>query len=245
MEKLRVPASIAAGVVSTLLLGSVFFLVTKFCFPPPPPPLSLPDTLTVQEKSLVTIPVVGEAKQIKWLCLANDAKLIPWPDGTQALFQGQKAGTYHVAVVGLDKHSKLTEPSVCCITVQGAEPPGPGPNPTPNDPLVNKLQAAYAAEMAPDKAKQLAALGELYAQGSSAATSRNDLTTWGAFFNALSDVAHSVGVNGQIMGVQGVVQSELQRALPTKTDQAFDATSRNLASTTLTRIASAIKAVKP
>lgn len=245
MKRLELTAAVAAGIVGCLLALSVSIAVGRYAFPPAPPPLSLPERLAASPPALIEIPVSGDAKQLKWFCADDGIKLIPWPDGTKAIFHATEAGIYHVVVYGIDAKGRLTEPCVCRLAIGSPPKPPPGPGPRPNDPLVAKLQAAYASETAADKAQSLAGLAELYQQSAKAATDRQDIATWGALFSLMDQVASGASVWGKIMGVQKLVQAELSAALPANTAASLDDAGRKLASQTFARIAAALKSVAP
>jgi len=255
----KVGVGIGAGILLMGLTAAGMYAYMKPAPVPPPPPTpvypTLPAEMKIAERGLLKIPVMNPSKDQKWINWDEHVQLIPWPTGEMALVTCDQAGVYHVGIVGLDSAGKLGEPSGCKVTVGTPPPvppgpgPGPGPNPPvppgPTDPLTQALQLAYGQETEADKAKSLNALQALYEQGAKAAKERTDLTTWGALFQALTDVANAVGVKGKILKVQTVIQSELKRALPTDTSTKLDDAGRNLAQQTFAKMATALAGVKP
>ncbi len=155
-------------------------------------------------------------------------------------------GIYKVKVrsVRLKDGQTLIETARTTITI-GKAPPGPDPPvpPDPTDPFVKALQAAYDAEADTAKADQLKKLTSLYRMSGEAAFLAK-ATTWGELFDAMSATATATGLQGKLLGIQKVIQPELQKLIPARTDTPLDADGRARAAAAFKKITVALEGVK-
>jgi hypothetical protein len=68
--------------------------------------------------------------------------------------------------------------------------------------------------------------------------------TWGQLLEVMNSAARFYGVNGKLTGVQGVIQSELQKALPRSRNALLDGPGRDLAGKTFQRGADGLEALR-
>lgn len=154
------------------------------------------------------------------------------------------AGTYRIKLraIRLKDGATVVESARAVVVIGDGHGPGPDPSPEPDRPkpkpppddlLLAALRTAYAGESSSDRVANLDALTALYWQ--SARLVRDEsLTTWGALFSSMS--AKATLVKGKLPGVQKVIQAELAKALPVKTDDPLDVAGRKKAAATFTRI---------
>ncbi len=165
---------------------------------------------------------------------------------------GETTVQVRVTTALLDKDGKFIgfERKVGKITfVVGALPPGPDPGPPPPDPtpgpvspLVKALRDAYTQESDPDKSKHLKALAGLYSI-TAEQVAKQKPSTAGVVWKALEAGALAAGVNGKILKIQTVLQSELKK-LPSKSSDVLDDTKRALVISTFQELAEALSKVE-
>src|SRR5579883_1986788 len=124
--------------------------------------------------------------------------------------------------------------------------PGPAPvppAPAPVDPLTATLQAAYAADPAPDKAAKLQALQSIWTLAPAAADDPA-MATAADLLAKLHNAAQQL-VGDSLPGVRKAIETELDTALPTNPAQALDPATRQACKAAFTRIATSLSGVQP
>src|SRR5205807_2227107 len=111
----------------------------------------------------------------------------------QAIFSAPSPGRYRIlAYTAAGDVPSL--PALTTVTVEGPVPPvppgpgpgpDPGPDPNPPDPLVQALQAAYAAETDAAKAQQVNLLAALYRNAAASTVNQQELKTLGDLYQVL------------------------------------------------------------
>ena len=204
--------------------------------------------------------VKGEPGQFILVRAQADGSAVEWytPDKGLSVFPaGQlKDPKVTIVVASVEGRYRLlgwtakgdvpSEVSICIVVIGDAPPtpipPGPDPAP-PSDPLVQALQAAYAAETDAGKAQLKASFAAFYREASNAAQNQA-LGTWGQLFDTMATAARSMGITGKLPTLQGVIQGELKKVLPIGRDAPLDTAGRKLAADTFNRIATALETVR-
>lgn len=126
--------------------------------------------------------------------------------------------------------------------------PGPGPGPTPpnpSDPLFVALQAAYAADAAPDKANQVQKLAALYRTAAGTTVQDASLTTVESLLKEMQAAVKLIGLPpGSLAGEARAIANELNKVLPTNPSAPLDAATRGTIANTFVRVANALGGLK-
>ena len=212
------------------------------------PAVSLPPEVKGGPSDFIEVPATTDGKEVRWVSF--DASLRVFPP---ALLKDTKTAVVIARGPGRFKLLAYTaigdvpsEPAFTVIVVgdPGPAPVPPGPTPpVPPDPFVTTLQAAYGADGDPDKAKHKASLAALYRQGAELA-GQPAVATWGDLFGAMVKAAEILGAKGKLAGVQSLLQSRLQAALPKEQTKPLDAPGRELAAKTFREVAGFLEAIK-
>lgn len=207
------------------------------------PIVRLPATVHAKPGRLVKLTAETDCKQVRWF-VCGDADLIPSESGKWAIFSAPAVGSYRV-VAFTAAGDVPSEPAVCAVVVEGPTPPEPPtpPTPPPDDPFVSALQAAYGADVDQGKADHKKNLASLYRQGAITAQ-KPTVETWGKLFEVMMVVARDVGLAGKLQAVQGVIQTELKKSLPTDPAKVLDADGRALAAKVFGKVAASLEAVR-
>lgn len=174
-------------------------------------------------------------KAALWLT-THAGVLTPWPDGKGAIFSTAVPGDYRLWAVTADGAT----PVLVRVTNQPTPPPGPKPPPTPNDPLRERLRAAYEADPAPAAAKSETRkdLAELYRQAARL-TLDDSVKTAGDLLGRVRKAAETIAP-GALVGVRKVVAEELVRVLPADAAEELTPTHRKAAADLFGRLAVAL-----
>lgn len=119
--------------------------------------------------------------------------------------------------------------------------PGPGPQPDPNDPILKAILAAWASEQGAEKSQQTKKLAEVFRQ--SATEIKHASGRYLDFKNAMTEKRKNAIGEGLPL-VRGVIATELDKVLPTKTDAVIDETGKQQCSAVFLRVAAALEALR-
>lgn len=212
--------------------------------------VTLPAEVKVGPGRLAKLTAKTDGKQVRWINGSLDADLIASETGLWAIFSAPAPGRYLVYAYTASGDVP-SEPAVCVVVV-GDPGPGPPVPPTPPvppptppvDPLLARVKAAWQLETDLARVTQKNALAAIYRQGAAIVRDDQTLSTWGSLFEALSTVAKAMNVTGKLLVVQKAIQIELQSVCPSDRNAPLDASGRELASKTFTRIADALEGLK-
>lgn len=230
-----------AGVLGTMLLVRM----TRPEIPVPiPPPITLPTTAKCDVGRMLLLEAATPGKSpVKWW--VSD-RIVDWHQEEASLYLTcPRAGRY--TVLAWTVHDgKPTGAAECVVTfgAPGPDPDPPGPDPVPVDPLVKEMQAAYTADTGATKADSLKALHGFYV-GLVGLAGRSTAKTWGDLFDETKDAAKAAGISGKLMGMQAILQKELQAAVPVKRDEPLTEQGKATAANVFRKLATAIGQVKP
>lgn len=210
--------------------------------------VTLPKEVAADPGTFAVVKAETDCSSLRWVALDPGLSLMPpelLRDTRSAVVMAGKPGRYRLLAYGALK-DQASEPAIVVVVVGQAPPPGPdpGPGPGPVDPLTATLQAAYAGEADPAKAKQLEGLRAFYRQAQQTVATPS-ITTWGGLFGVMRSAAAAMELSGKLPAVQRTIQAELVKVLPTDAALPLDPPGRQLAANTFARIASALEGVKP
>ncbi len=221
--------------------------------------LTLPTEVKGSPGDFVTIKAETQGKIVRWYAPDPGLSLFPSEllrDTKVAVVVGRVAGRYRLVAYTAEGDAPSAPAETVIIlgdVPPGPIPPGPGPTPpgptpptppAPVDPLVQKLQAAYAAETDAGKAALLPKLAAVYRHGSEVSQT-NAVATWDGLFGAMTRKAAEQGVAGRLLGLQKVLRDDVLNTFPTERTKPMDFAGRELAKTTLARAAALLESVKP
>lgn len=210
-----------------------------------PAPLRLPTEVRGRPGRLVTIQAETPTAQVRWhACRGPDVPDL-WhsPDGKTLLFSTPAAGRYDLiawtATAGLP-----SEAVGCTVLIETPEPPVPPPPPEPVDPFRAALQAAWAGEIAADRAAQRDRLASLYRVAGQDTVRQPQLHTVGDLLGALQQAAKIVLPANALAKVRAAIAAELRTALPVNPDTSLDAATRDRCAEQFARVAKAIESLR-
>lgn len=119
--------------------------------------------------------------------------------------------------------------------------PGPGPQPDPNDPILKAILAAWASEQGAEKSQQTKKLAEVFRQ--SATEIKHASGRYLDFKNAMTEKRKNAIGEGLPL-VRGVIATELDKVLPTKTDAVIDEIGKQQCSAVFLRVATALEVLR-
>jgi hypothetical protein len=200
------------------------------------PAVRLPAEVKARPGRLVKLAAESDGKLVRWASASEDADLIPFPDGRQAIFSAAQPGRYRVlawTAVG----DVPSEAAVCTVVVDGPTPPPP---PSPNDPLAEALRAAYAADPSPQKSAHRVSLAALYRQA--ATTCRDpDVKTAGNLFGVLKSATAKLVPDDALTALRQRVAEELRKVLPLAPDAALEPAARGSAAQLFAKLAAILE----
>lgn len=208
------------------------------------PTVRLPRELKARPGRLLQIKAETDGKTVRWFCPSEDVDLLPYPGADKAaIFVSPAPGKYSVYAYTA-AGDVPSEPACCIITVVSpTPPPPPPPPPPPNDPLVQTLQTAYAAEVSPEKAKQLELYHTVLAQASATTVNDPGIQTVGQLHDIIHQAAQGlIGTN--LDALRKVIEAELNKSLPVAASTPMDQC-RDQCKKELSRIADALGRITP
>lgn len=223
----------AAMGITLLLAGSALAV---------PPTLELPKEAAGDVAAFVQVPAKTTGKTVRWIALDTGLSVFPvdlLKDTKTAVVVASRPGRYRLMAITCAA-DEMSEPAICLIVI-GDAPPGPDPPvpPGPDDALAKAFRAALASEAEADKIASVKSLAALYRQASADAF-LSKYATWGPLFKDLV-AARQTLVGEKILKVRQAVQIELVTSLPKDSAQALDAAGKTLATTTFSRVATALE----
>lgn len=213
------------------------------------PAVKLPTEIRAKPGRLLRLQAETTNKHVRWfLSNPDDADLIPIAAEKAAIFCSPTVGRYRVFCYTA-AGDVPSEPAVCVVIVGEAPDPGPKPPPSPDppepsDPFAKALQAAYAADAAPDKAKRRDQLASLYRYAANLVSGESEIDTVGKLYDVLRD-AGKILVGDQVLpGVRRAIAEELSKVLPTSPSAPLDKATRERCASQFTRVAKALESVR-
>lgn len=179
---------------------------------------------------------VPGGKEAKWeLIDTTNAELEICESGKKASLVVSKEGRYRLLVSSESGTFRIA------VTVGKPVPLPPDVPPTPVDPLIGKLQAAYTADTGTAKVAELKVLTALYSGAVDLVSGTTPPASVSDLLARLRSSATALGVVN-LNGLRKVIADELKAVFPT--DAPWDATTASKAVAVLTRIRDGLKAVK-
>lgn len=205
------------------------------------PAVTLPKELKARPGRLLQIKAETEGKTVRWFCPSEDADLLPYPGAEKAaIFVSPTPGQYRVYAYTAAGDIP-SEPACCVVTVEG-QPPSP-PAPPPSDPLAQALQAAYAGDPSPTKAKSLELYHGLLLQAAAGTTNDPGIKTVGQLRDVIHQAAQSL-IGDNLAALRKAIETQLDRSLPTTANAPLDQ-NRDVCRRELQRVADALGRVMP
>lgn len=248
-----------AALLLSVAVGAGGLVAGRSTAPAPTPlpaaTLSLPATLAGEPGELVQVSADSSTEAIEW-DVAPATRLISQRAERAVMLAPRKPGVYTVSARVVDG-SKIAR-AQCVVTISGEPVPPPGPIPPtpipptpptpvppgPTDPFTASLQAAYTADVAPDKATTKTNLAALYRMAAKTATDDNTILLWGGLWDTLAGAAQKLGVSGKLLGVQALIMADEKTMFPVLRVAPLDATGRQTASREFLKISAALEAVR-
>lgn len=205
------------------------------------PTVSLPPTVAARPGRLVQIAARTDCKLIRWYLAGDDADLIVMESTRSAIFSAVAPGQYKI-LAWTAAGDIPSEPAVCVVTVGSAPPVPPGPV-APTDPLAVALQGLFETYQDPDKAKQVAALADVYRRAGKAATDP-EIKTAGDLFAFARRQALAALPPMALEAIRNRLGEELAAVLPTEPDAALTPSIRTAATEIYSRLAKILESLK-
>lgn len=202
-------------------------------FAGPPPAVALPAELPARPGRMVRLDADTSGTHVAWLLAADDADLIPFPDGRSALFCAAKPGRY--AVYAWTAAGDVPSPAARCVVVVG-EPPAP-----PVDPLAADLKELLDSHHSPEKFANAAQLAAVYREAIRFAET-GDVKTAGELSGRIRSAAASLLPADALVSVRKRIAEEIARAMPTDPASPLDESTRKRAAAVFARVAAALEA---
>lgn len=200
------------------------------------PAIKLPAEITVAPGRIARITAETTGKAVRWLCINDDADLVPVPDGKLALFCAPKAGRY--AVYAWTAADDLpSEAAKCTVIVVDPTPPAPP------DPFQDDLRKLFHSDTTTDKSLHVAQLAALYREAVAFAN-KAEITTAGDLAARLRTAASTLLPAEALTGLRKRIAEEIAKALPADGDKPLDAATRAAAGKLFTRIAVALEGLQ-
>lgn len=193
--------------------------------------LELPREVRGEVGDFVKIQAVTDGSKVIWYPIDQDLSVFPaelLKSETATVVVARKPGRYRL-LAWTAKGDQPSQPAICLVIIgsPGPDPNPPGPNPPPppqpTDPLLQALKVAYDQESdAAGKKRDCEALSNIYKTFHKHLQDGGTFTNWGEFFDAMSNSAKNLQVNGKVMKVQEVLQKELfQKKFPSRRTDSF------------------------
>ncbi len=205
------------------------------------PTVSLPPAVMARPGRLVQIAAKTDCKLIRWYLAGDDADLIVMESTRSAIFSAMAPGRYKI-LAWTAAGDMPSEAAVCVVTVGSAPPVPPGPV-APTDPLTVALKGLFEANQDPDKAKQLAALADVYRRAGRAAAD-TEIKTAGDLFAFARRQAVAVLPPMALEAIRAKLGEELAAVLPTDPDTTLTPSIRTAAAEIYNKLAGILEAVK-
>ena len=205
------------------------------------PTVSLPPAVMARPGRLVQIAAKTDCKLVRWYLAGDDADLIVMESTRSAIFSAMAPGRYKI-LAWTAAGDIPSEPAVCVVTVGSAPPVPPGPV-VPTDPLAVALKGLFEANQDPDKAKQLAALADVYRRAGRAAGDP-EIKTAGDLFAFARRQAAAVLPPMALEAMRAKLGEELAAVLPTDPDAALTPSIRTAATEIYNKLAGILESLK-
>lgn len=207
------------------------------------PSITLPSTVNGSPNSFITIPATTSGSVVKWVVVDTGLNLFPvqlLKDTKTAVVTGA-VGSYRVFAYTADQTGP-SDPAGTTVVI-GTTPPGPGP-PTPADPSLAVLQAAFSTEADPARLTQAMQLAALYRTAATVTVNDPTLTTVGAYFQAVVASIGATMPKTTLAATKAAIAGELSKVLPTSAGAPLDVATRSLIGANVLRMAVDLEALR-
>jgi hypothetical protein len=189
----------------------------------------------------VQIAARTDCKLVRWYLAGDDADLIVMESTRSAIFSAMAPGRYKI-LAWTAAGDIPSEAAVCVVTVGSAPPAPPGPV-VPTDPLAEAFRALFETYQDSDKAKQVAALADVYRRASKAAGDP-EIKTAGDLFTFARQQAVATLPPMALEAIRNRLGEELAAVLPTDPDVVLTPSIRTAATEIYTRLAKILENLK-
>lgn len=203
---------------------------------PPAPAVKLPAEIEGQPGRIVRITAETAQKQVRWHLVTDEADLVPFPDGTVALFTAPKPGRYQV--LAWTAAGDIPSEAAKCVVVIGEKPA-----PAPVDPFARNLKTLFVEDPSDDKARHVVQLAALYREAIAYAE-KAEVATAGDLAARIRTAASTLIPADRLVGMRKRIAEEIAKELPLDGDKPLDAATRAKAAKLFERIATHLEALK-
>jgi len=201
-----------------------------------PSAISLPPEVAAPPGRIVKLTAITEGKLVRWQLAADDADLVPFPDGKTALFCSPKPGRF-VVFAWTASGDEPSEAAKCVIVVGGE------PGPKPVDALADEFRKLLATDATADKFAHLVQLAALYREAVKYAD-HPEVKTAGELATRIRAAAGSLLPAEALTAIRKRIADEIARELPIESEAALDAATRRKAAQLFARIAASLEGAK-
>jgi len=205
------------------------------------PTVSLPPAVAARPGRLVQIAAKTDCKLVRWYLAGEDADLIVMESTRSAIFSAMAPGRYKI-LAWTAAADTPSEAAVCVVTV-GSAPPAPPEPVAPTDPLAEAFRALFETYQDSDKAKQVAALADVYRRAAKAAGDP-EIKTAGDLFMFARRQALAALPPMALEAIRNRLGEELAAVLPTDPDAALTPSIRTAATEIYSRLAKILESLK-
>ena len=217
---------------------------------PPAPIVKLPADLAVPPGKMLRLSADTTGRLVAWAVVGDDAELVAFADGKQAVFVAAAPGKF--TVLAWSASGDVPGPAArCAVTVGGpapapAPPTPPAPTPAPPAPpapqsqLARELQALVVADATADRAA-VRRLAQVYRDGAPLALAADTLTPAHLADKLRAAVRANFPANA-LAGVRTRLAQELARRILADPDRALDPATRRLAADLFVELSQALDA---
>ena len=205
---------------------------------PPAPEIRLPDEVKAAPGRIVRLTAETTGRHVRWYLASDDADLVPFPDGTAAVFSSPKPGRY--TVLAWTAAGDVPSDVARCVVVVG-DPPGPAPPPA--GPFARDLRKLFADDSASDKPAHAAQLAALYREAVAFAE-KADVATTGDLAARIRAAAATLVPADALVGLRKRIAEEVAKELFTDGEKPLDAATRTKAAKLFDRIATTLEGLK-
>jgi hypothetical protein len=210
--------------------------LTALLAQPPSPAIKLPDEVKAAPGRIVRLTAETTGRHVRWHLAADDADLVPFPDGAAAVFSSPKPGRY--TVLAWTAAGDVPSDAAKCVVVVG-DPPGPAPA----DPLARDLGKLFAEDATADKPAHAAQLAALYREAVAFAE-KADVATTGDLAARIRAAAATLVPADALVGLRKRIAEEVAKELSTDGEKPLDAATRTKAAKLFDRVATTLEGLK-
>lgn len=191
------------------------------------PTLRLPPEVRAPIGRIVILKADSTGSQVRWALTADEADLVPFPDGKTALFCSPRPGRF--LILAWTASGDVPSEAARCVVIVGEPTP-------PEDPLRAECRTLFTDDPGPSKRVQVRELAGLYREAATLA-GRPELRTAGDLFTHLKAQVSTLLPMDALVPLRQRLAAEIARTLTADPAVVLDPALRTRASDLFTRIA--------